>query len=73
MEEWKEYKLGDVCKIKHGFAFKGCYFVDEPQKYVCVTPGNFSLKGGFKNEKPKYYPNIIMVLFQKIIYLKKMI
>ena len=55
MEEWKEYKLGDVCKIKHGFAFKGCYFVDEPQKYVCVTPGNFSLKGGFKNEKPKYY------------------
>lgn len=55
MEEWKEYNIGDVCKIKHGFAFKGCYFVDEPQKYVCVTPGNFSLKGGFKNEKPKYY------------------
>lgn len=55
MEEWKEYRIGDICKIKHGFAFKGIHFVDEPQKYVCVTPGNFSLKGGFKNDKPKFY------------------
>jgi len=55
MEEWKEYKIGDVCRIKHGFAFKGIYFVDDQQKYVCVTPGNFALKGGFKNDKPKYY------------------
>ena len=55
MGEWKEYKIGDICKIKHGFAFKGIHFVDEPQKYVCVTPGNFALKGGFKNDKPKYY------------------
>ncbi len=53
--EWKEYKISDICNIKHGFAFKGIYFVDEPQKYVCVTPGNFSLTGGFKNDKPKYY------------------
>ena len=55
MEEWKEYMIGDICRIKHGFAFKGIHFVDEPQKYVCVTPGNFALKGGFKNDKPKYY------------------
>lgn len=55
MEEWKKYKIGDICRIKHGFAFKGIHFVDEPQKYVCVTPGNFALKGGFKNDKPKYY------------------
>lgn len=55
MNDWKDVKIGDLCKIKHGFAFKGIYFVDEPQKYVCVTPGNFSLKGGFKNDKPKYY------------------
>ena len=55
MSEWKEYKIGDICRIKHGFAFKGIHFVDEPQKYVCVTPGNFALKGGFKNDKPKYY------------------
>ena len=26
MEEWKEYKISDVCKIRHGFAFKGAYF-----------------------------------------------
>ena len=55
MEKWKEYKIGDICRIKHGFAFKGIHFVDEPQKYVCLTPGNFALKGGFKNDKPKYY------------------
>ena len=55
MEEWKEYRIGDVCRIKHGFAFKGIHFVDDSQKYVCVTPGNFALKGGFKNDKPKYY------------------
>ena len=55
MEEWREYKIGDICNIKHGFAFKGIHFVDEPQKYVCVTPGNFGLKGGFKNDKPKFY------------------
>ena len=55
MEEWKEYKIGDICRIKHGFAFKGIHFVDEPQKYVCITPGNFGLKGGFKNDKPKFY------------------
>jgi len=55
MEEWKEYKIGDICRIKHGFAFKGIHFVDEPQRYVCVTPGNFAIKGGFKNDKPKYY------------------
>ena len=55
MEEWKEYKISDICRIKHGFAFKGKYFVDEPQKFVCVTPGNFAITGGFKNDKPKYY------------------
>ena len=55
MEEWKSYRIGDLCKIKHGFAFKGIYFVNTPQRYICVTPGNFSIKGGFKNDKPKYY------------------
>ncbi|MEE0951794.1 MAG: restriction endonuclease subunit S [Paludibacteraceae bacterium] len=53
--EWKKVKIGDVCRIKHGFAFKGIHFVDTPQKYVCVTPGNFTTKGGFKNDKPKFY------------------
>lgn len=55
MEEWKEYQIADICKIKHGFAFKGQYFTDCRQPYVCITPGNFAIKGGFKLNKPKYY------------------
>ncbi len=55
MEEWKTYKIGDICRIKHGYAFKGEYFVDTFQKYICTTPGNFGIKGGFKLGKPKYY------------------
>lgn len=55
MEEWKEYKIADICNIKHGFAFKGQYFTETEQNYICVTPGNFGIKGGFKLDKPKYY------------------
>ena len=55
MEEWKEYKIGDICNIKHGFAFKGIHFVDEWQKYIAVTPGNFCIGGGFKLDKLKFY------------------
>ena len=46
--------LGDVAKIKHGYAFKGEYFTDNPTEYLLVTPGNFSIGGGFR-DKPKYY------------------
>jgi len=46
--------LGDVCKIKHGFAFKGEYFCNTPTDYLLVTPGNFAIGGGFQ-EKQKYY------------------
>lgn len=53
--EWKTVKIGDVCRIKHGFAFKSVFFADTPQKHVLVTPGNFTTKGGFKNDKPKFY------------------
>jgi type I restriction enzyme S subunit len=47
-------RLGDVCEIKHGFAFKGEYFCDSPTEYLLVTPGNFAIGGGFQ-DKPKYY------------------
>ena len=53
--EWKEVRLGDVCEIKHGFAYKGKYFSDTPTCAILVTPGNFTLSGGFKLDKPKYY------------------
>ena len=53
--EWKEVTLGDLFKVKHGFAFKGEFFTDEATETVCVTPGNFAIGGGFQNPKPKYY------------------
>ena len=53
--EWKEVRLGEVCEIKHGFAYKGKYFSDTPTCDILVTPGNFTLSGGFKLDKPKYY------------------
>ena len=53
--EWKEVRLGDVCEIKHGFAYKGKYFSDTPTCDILVTPGSFTLSGGFKLDKPKFY------------------
>jgi type I restriction enzyme S subunit len=47
--------LGDYIYVKHGFAFKGEYFTDEPTLDVLVTPGNFAIGGGFQDEKLKYY------------------
>lgn len=53
--EWREVTIGDVATIKHGFAFKGEYFANEPQPTVLLTPGNFAVGGGFQIGKPKYY------------------
>lgn len=49
-------KLKELCKIKHGFAFKGKDIIKNySTKYVLVTPGNFNIGGGFKKEKCKYF------------------
>lgn len=49
-------KLKEICKIKHGFAFKGAHIInDHVTKYILVTPGNFNIGGGFKSDKCKYY------------------
>jgi len=53
--EHQRITIGDVAKIKHGFAFKGEFFTDEVQPTVLVTPGNFSVGGGFQVGKPKFY------------------
>lgn len=53
--EWAEVQLSDLISIKHGFAFKGEYFSDSPTAYQLVTPGNFSIGGGFQLGKGKYY------------------
>ena len=56
MSEWKETSIGNLCTIKHGFAYKGEYITNEKSCNVLVTPGNFTLSGGFKMmDKPKYY------------------
>jgi type I restriction enzyme S subunit len=53
--EWRTVSLGDLFRVKHGFAFKSEYFTDEPQDTVLVTPGNFAIGGGFQDGKRKYY------------------
>ena len=55
MTEWKEYKLGNFIKVKHGFAFKGNYIVPDETDKILVTPGNFHIGGGFTSDKYQYY------------------
>ncbi|PAX56988.1 type I restriction endonuclease subunit S [Brunnivagina elsteri CCALA 953] len=52
---WKVIKLGNLIDIKHGYAFKGEFFRTEPPGDVLLTPGNFAIGGGFKDDKFKYY------------------
>lgn len=52
----KHYKLGELCRVKHGWPFQGEYFSDEGERVV-LTPANFFEEGGFKRVlgKEKYY------------------
>ena len=52
---WPIHELSEFINIKHGFAFKGENFKDEQTFDVLITPGNFSIGGGFKEDKLKYY------------------
>ena len=53
---WIKKRLGELCSIKHGFAFKSRYFVSQGD-YVLLTPGSFYENGGFRDQKQKtkYY------------------
>src|SRR5262245_48344387 len=53
--EWIGKSLSDLVDIRHGFAFKGEFFRDEPPGDILLTPGNFAIGGGFKADKFKYY------------------
>ncbi len=55
MTNWKEYKLENIIKVKHGYAFKGAFFSKEPTDDILLSPGNFNIGGGFKADKFKYY------------------
>lgn len=59
MDDWRETRLADLIDIKHGFAFRGEHFCDEPTDSILVTPGNFAIGGGFQLNKAKYYNGII--------------
>lgn len=52
---WRTCSLGDVIDVKHGYAFEGDFFRDEPRPDILLTPGNFAIGGGFKGDKFKYY------------------
>lgn len=53
--------LSEYITIKHGYAFKGEHISTDNNNIVLVTPGNFCIGGGFKENKCKYftgdYPN----------------
>ncbi|MBE2237820.1 MAG: restriction endonuclease subunit S [Caldilineaceae bacterium] len=53
--EWVVASLGDLVEIKHGYAFRGEFFRDEPIGDILLTPGNFAIGGGFRDNKFKYY------------------
>ncbi len=55
MNDWRVCALGELIEIKHGFAFRGEHFVEEDTGQILVTPGNFAIGGGFKQDKPKWY------------------
>ena len=50
-----KYKLGELITIKHGFAFKGKNISTDDNGIVLVTPGNFKIGGGFKEDKCKFF------------------
>lgn len=41
-------RLGDLCRIEHGFAFKGEFMREEDEGPVVVNIGNFRYEGGFR-------------------------
>lgn len=52
MSEWRRYKLGELLRVKHGWAFKGEFFSDMGVQSI-LTPGNFYESGGFKTNPSK--------------------
>ena len=55
VDGWTYCTLGDLIEIRHGFAFKGAFFHEEPRGDILLTPGNFAIGGGFKGDRIKYY------------------
>jgi len=58
--EWKFTRLSELVTIKHGYAFSGQFFTEDSTETVLLTPGNFRIGGGFKEDKPKGYSGPIL-------------
>ena len=57
-------KLGEILKIKHGFAFKSENYVDESE-YALVTLANISSTNNFQfNKDKRMSENTIKILIQ---------
>lgn len=54
-EGWENSLVGNLARVKHGFAFKGEFFSDQETEYLLLTPGNFKIGGGFSYKKKKWY------------------
>lgn len=59
--KYKMMKLKELCTIKHGYAFKGENITFKETENLLVTPGNFKIGGGFKEEKCKYYESCAVI------------
>jgi type I restriction enzyme S subunit len=62
---WEWVRLGEVCALKHGYAFASEYFTADPAPFVLTTPGNFYENGGFRDRpsKRKYYSGPVDPVF----------
>jgi len=47
--------LGDLLRVKHGFAFAGSGFGVDADRPQLVTPGNFAVGGGFQSSRVKSF------------------
>ena len=56
-----EYKLSELIDIKHGYAFKSEFFIEQKEgktDNILLTPGNISIGGGFNAKKLRYYSDL---------------
>jgi len=54
-EGWEIQELSGLCSIAHGYAFKSEFFTDSRTEYHLLTPGNFSVNGGYQPHKNRFY------------------
>lgn len=55
MANWRQVRLGEVLRVRHGFAFPGSGFSEDVKFPTVLTPGNFSVGGGFRQASPKTF------------------